>query len=201
MVSLIEIKTSFQIHCFYLKCLLCQTEIHLINISIKTSVCRVKSLPSSLKPENTSWLTNLIREKELPGKGNFLIYLTSFTKVLFIKLRKKKVDLKFKFENLSVIFKQLLYIWLGNRENSEFSFHNSEFSEKNTLSHTVLHNLTVPLNEKLMLSFPVELCVPFAILLKPENQTLTLRVLTPVTQQLRLFAKGTRKWGQTWVAA
>lgn len=126
-----------------------------------------------------------------------LLYQSTFYKIK----KKKKVDLKFKFENLSVIFKQLLYIWLGNRENSEFSFHNSEFSEKNTLSHTVLHNLTVPLNEKLMLSFPVELCVPFAILLKPENQTLTLRVLTPVTQQLRLFAKGTRKWGQTWVAA
>lgn len=42
----------------------------------------------------------------------------------------KKVDLKWKFENLSVIFKQFLYIWLGNRENSEFSFHISEFSEK-----------------------------------------------------------------------
>lgn len=125
----------------------------------------MKSLLSSLYCEKTSWLTNLIRE-ELPGKGNFLIYFTSITKVLFIKLKKKKFDLKFKFENLSVIFKQLLYIWLGNRENSKFSFHISEFSEKNTILHTVLHNLTVPLNETLMLNFPVELCVPFAILLK-----------------------------------
>lgn len=88
------------------------------------------------------------------------------TKVLFIKLRgKKELDLKFKFENLSEIFKQLLYIGLGNKENSEFPFHISEFSEKIPF-HTVLHNLTVPLNEILMLSFPVELCVPFAILLK-----------------------------------
>lgn len=124
-------------------------------------------MPSSLNHEKTSWLTNLIRE-ELPGKGNFLIYLTSFTKVLFIKLKKKKeLDLKFKFENLPVILKQLLYIGLGIKENSEFPFHISEFSEKKKKkSYTVLHNLTAPLNEILMLSFPVELCVPFAILLK-----------------------------------
>lgn len=40
------------------------------------------------------------------------------------------------------------------------------FSEINILAHTELHNLTVSLNEILMLSFSAELSVPFAILMK-----------------------------------
>lgn len=54
-----------------------------------------------------------------------------FYQSTFYKIKgKKELDLKYKFDNLSVIFKQLLYIGLGNKENSEFPFHISEFSEK-----------------------------------------------------------------------